>query len=411
MPILPGISSSFDTLTRSCLQILSSYPVAPRQVTSNKINPPLFSFQAQSNRRQAMLDYVKSISPSSSGSPSAGFDLPIPVLNAMRQTVANLLGTLPPQFFRVTISTRSDNLAQLMFSVLMTGYMFCNGWYRLQLARSMGSLSSTSATSSNASGSALVSSGSLSYGSIDDEVAFDNVSGSMTATTTTATPTTGPLSSDLLMAAGSQKLKIEGEVLRWHHEEGVQQVPALEYIEQLEEELQVLQRQLAAAQAAAEAAAAAAAAASAAASAAAAASTSAQPRSAMHETGQNELLEYLRNLSGEQVAELTDCATPDVLESMNALVRRMIGTDDNDGKTTNQRGGNTGEWGSGKSECTATELAQLLCWLMSVGHQLRTMEVRLSLLESFENGPESGPDDGASGESAADWVPRLPPGR
>lgn len=34
-----------------------------------------------------------------------------------------MLGTLPPQFFRVVISTEAENLAQLMYSVLMSGYM------------------------------------------------------------------------------------------------------------------------------------------------------------------------------------------------------------------------------------------------------------------------------------------------
>jgi len=42
---------------------------------------------------------------------------------AMRQTITNMLGTLPPQFFRVVISTEAENLAQLMYSVLMSGYM------------------------------------------------------------------------------------------------------------------------------------------------------------------------------------------------------------------------------------------------------------------------------------------------
>lgn len=323
--------------------------------------------------------------------------MPMPVLSAMRQTVANLLGTLPPQFFTVTISTRSDNLAQLMFSVLMTGYMFCNGWYRLQLAQSMGSLTSSSSMSS--SGSAFVS--TASFGSIDDEVSTSTTIEGATVTAEDI-PKTGPLSSSLL-AAGSQKLRVQGEILKWHHEDGVQQVPAIEYIEQLEEELQVLQRQLAAAQAAAEAASAAAAAASAAASSQSTAGGTTQPRSAIHETGQNELLEYLKGLSSEQVAELTDCATPDVLEAMNSLVQRLIGNDED--RITG------GEWGSGKTDCTAAELAQLLCWLMSVGHQLRTMEVRLSLLQSFENGPESGPDDGSNGNMVPEWVPRLPPGR
>ena len=48
---------------------------------------------------------------------------PPPVRGAMATTVATMLGTLPPQFFRVTVSAAGENMAQLMYSVLMTGYM------------------------------------------------------------------------------------------------------------------------------------------------------------------------------------------------------------------------------------------------------------------------------------------------
>eukprot|EP00959_Pyramimonas_sp_CCMP1952_P097195 2031492-Pyramimonas_sp.AAC.1 len=44
----------------------------------------------------------------------------------MRQTITNMLGTLPPQFFDVSVSTIGENLAQMMYSVMMTGYMFRN---------------------------------------------------------------------------------------------------------------------------------------------------------------------------------------------------------------------------------------------------------------------------------------------
>ena len=56
---------------------------------------------------------------------------------AMRQTITNMLGTLPPQFFRVVISTEAENLAQLMYSVLLSGYMFANAWTRLSLTQSL----------------------------------------------------------------------------------------------------------------------------------------------------------------------------------------------------------------------------------------------------------------------------------
>lgn len=53
----------------------------------------------------------------------------------MRQTVSNMVGTLPPQFFEVTVVALGENLAQLLFSVMMTGYLFRNAQYRLELRR------------------------------------------------------------------------------------------------------------------------------------------------------------------------------------------------------------------------------------------------------------------------------------
>ena len=39
----------------------------------------------------------------------------------MRGSISNMLGSLPPHYFDVTVSTVGENLAQLMFSVIMTG--------------------------------------------------------------------------------------------------------------------------------------------------------------------------------------------------------------------------------------------------------------------------------------------------
>jgi hypothetical protein len=64
----------------------------------------------------------------------------------MRQTVTNMLGTLPAQFFEVTVTTMGENLAQLMYSVMMTGYMFRNAQYRMELGSSMAALPSTDAS-------------------------------------------------------------------------------------------------------------------------------------------------------------------------------------------------------------------------------------------------------------------------
>ena len=39
----------------------------------------------------------------------------------MRMSISNMLGVLPPHYFDVTVSTVGEHLAQLMFSVIMTG--------------------------------------------------------------------------------------------------------------------------------------------------------------------------------------------------------------------------------------------------------------------------------------------------
>ena len=55
----------------------------------------------------------------------------------MRQTIANYLGGLPPEYFSVEISAKGEDLAQLMYTVMMTGYMFRNVQYKLDLHTNM----------------------------------------------------------------------------------------------------------------------------------------------------------------------------------------------------------------------------------------------------------------------------------
>ncbi|EEE58121.1 hypothetical protein OsJ_09013 [Oryza sativa Japonica Group] len=95
----------------------------------------LVGLDSPKNRRDILLEYVKNVQPEF-------MELfikraPPQVVDAMRQTVTNMIGTLPPQFFAVTVTTVAENLAQLMYSVLMTGYMFRNAQYRLELQQSL----------------------------------------------------------------------------------------------------------------------------------------------------------------------------------------------------------------------------------------------------------------------------------
>lgn len=59
------------------------------------------------------------------------------VVDAMRQTIANYLGGLPPEYFSIEISAKGEDLAQLMYTMMMTGYMFRNVQYKLDLHTNM----------------------------------------------------------------------------------------------------------------------------------------------------------------------------------------------------------------------------------------------------------------------------------
>ncbi|KAL6912382.1 hypothetical protein ACP4OV_001187 [Aristida adscensionis] len=160
--------------------------------TSNPANNNL-----PKNRRDILLEYVKNVQPEF-------MELfikraPGQVVEAMRQTVTNMIGTLPPQFFAVTVTTVAENLAQLMYSVLMTGYMFRNAQYRLELQQSL------------------------------EQIALPE-------------PTEEKDSADY--APGTQK-KVTGEVIRWNKATGPEKIDAVKYIELLEAEIDELSRQVA----------------------------------------------------------------------------------------------------------------------------------------------------------------------
>ncbi|KAF9622236.1 hypothetical protein IFM89_030278 [Coptis chinensis] len=147
------------------------------------------------NRREFLLEYVKNVQPEF-------MELfvkkaPQQVVEAMRQTVSNMIGTLPPQFFAVTVTTVAENLAQLMYSVLMTGYMFRNAQFRLDLQQSL------------------------------DQVALPDVQEK-------DAPDYAP---------GTQK-KVTGEVIRWNNVSGPEKIDAVKYIEILEAEIEELNRQV-----------------------------------------------------------------------------------------------------------------------------------------------------------------------
>ena len=56
---------------------------------------------------------------------------------AVRATVVSLLGNLPPHMYDTSIASTGQNVASLMYSMQMTGYMFRSAEYRRSLMESL----------------------------------------------------------------------------------------------------------------------------------------------------------------------------------------------------------------------------------------------------------------------------------
>ena len=71
-------------------------------------------------------------------------------------------------------------------------------------------------------------------------------------------------------------------------------------------------------------------------------------------------------------------------------------------------------WQGGETECTASELAQLMYWLLMTGFSLRQLEQRCDLTRTLDLAPPPPPQQ--QGGLEGGWngghdPPSLPPGR
>ncbi|KAF8061980.1 hypothetical protein HT031_004240 [Scenedesmus sp. PABB004] len=371
-------------------------------------------------KRRLLVQYVREVQPAlmerfvELGPPA--------VVAAMRSTITNMLGTLPPAFFTVTISTVGDNLSQLMLSVLMTGYLFRNAQYRLDLRGALGGDADGGAGAGGA-GAGAPGGGVVAAAAV--AAAAAPAAGGAPARGAAA-PAAGSVFDDETYAPGVQKSRVQGDVLLWHKENGLETLDAVSYIQLLEGEVARLRQQLdrqpppalpgarpqpppppalpppgaAALQELAEQRQRAAGGGQLVPTGAHALQPSHGGRGGpgggllvLDDPGGNELLDFLRRLDAPGMAELTSSASPEVGAAMDVFVARLMGTGDRDSLA---RAG---------SDCTAQELAKLMFWLMVVGYSLRGMEVKLEVERSvsFAAKPGSGLGWGGKDNGAETW--------
>lgn len=247
-----------------------------------------------SGRRRAVIEYVRGVQPAEV---QVFVDqAPMDVVQAFKQTVSNMVGTLPPQHFSVTIDTVAESLATLMSTMLRTGYLMRGAHYQLELelalqgaAVSMSAAPTAAAATvpsppsptapaagvmtaaqllprSPTSSSSSTTSGLRSLGPsppghpvpflapeafIPEIVSDSSSSGDEAAPLTsqegdagTALAARGWQHPEEEYAPGVQLSRVEGHALRWHHTQGLERVPIQQYVASLEEQVRTLQLQL-----------------------------------------------------------------------------------------------------------------------------------------------------------------------
>ncbi|KAB1203570.1 hypothetical protein CJ030_MR8G015393 [Morella rubra] len=310
------------------------------------------------SRREILLEYVQNVEPEF-------MELfvkraPQQVVDAMRQTVTNMIGTLPPQFFAVTVTTVAENLAQLMYSVMMTGYMFKNAQYRLELQQSLEQVALPDlqeqkdapdyapGTQKNVTGEVIKWNNVSGPERIDAKKYIELLEAEIEELNSQVGRKSADGQNELLeylrtlepqnlkdapdYAPGTQK-NVTGEVIKWNNVSGPERIDAKKYIELLEAEIEELNSQVG-------------------------------RKSA---DGQNELLEYLRTLEPQNLKDLTSSAGEDVVLAMNMFIKRLLVVSDSTQIKTSVK------------ETSAPELAKLLYWLMVVGYSIRNIEVRFDM--------------------------------
>ncbi|BBH09658.1 hypothetical protein Prudu_022219 [Prunus dulcis] len=297
-------------------------------------------------------------------------DVPPTTVDAMKRTISGMLGLLPSDQFQVLIEALWEPLSKLLVSSMMTGYTLRNAEYRLCLERNfdMCDTKLEKQTPENSEvdlqGMLLESANIIKFPSKDEFSSKD-----------------GEVTEDSLENIDIQGL---GEV----SPEALQYVLHLQaHLSSVKKELHDVKRK----------------------------SAALQMQQFVGEE-KNDLLDYLRSLQPEKVAELSEPTSPELKEIIHSVIHGLLATlspkmhskapplSDN---------ASTGILNVGSEDCaelventslqfqplislTRDYLARLLFWCMLLGHYLKGLEYRMELTEllSLTNDAESDTLDG-----------------
>ncbi|CAN1156265.1 hypothetical protein LINPERPRIM_LOCUS20108 [Linum perenne] len=279
-------------------------------------------------------------------------DVPPTTLDAMKRTISGMLGLLPSDRFQVSIEALWEPLSKLLVSSMMTGYTLRNAEYRLCLERNI---------------------------DIEEENAES------CATESFEVDVLGKVNSPIenqCMGNDIQSDKLAGDSADDNAIKGLGEIPleAQQYILHLQSRLSSMKKELHEIKRRSDA---------------------LQMQQFVGEE-KNDLLDYLRSLKPEKVAELSEPTSAELKETIHSVVHGLLATlspkmhyksppraETTSAGTVNGDSEDFAELVENTSlphfqaeiSLTRDYLARLLFWCMLLGHYLRGIEYRMELME------------------------------
>ncbi len=274
-------------------------------------------------------------------------------VDAMKRTISGMLGLLPSDQFHVVIEALWLPLSKLLVSSMMTGYTLRNAEYRLCLERNL----------------------DINEGNIEKQRPETSKSDELQMLLDSADVNIS--SKHELSFKSEENIKDPSEAL------GIQGLgemtaEAQQYILHLQSQLSSVRKELCEVKRK---------------------NAALQMQQFVGEE-QNDLLDYLRSLQPEKVAELSEPATPELKELIHSAVHGLLVTLSPriHSKAPLSENTSTGTLNVGNEDCaelventsvhfqplislTRDYLARLLFWCMLLGHYLRGLEYRMELIE------------------------------
>lgn len=297
-------------------------------------------------------------------------DVPPATVDAMKRTISGMLGLLPSDQFQVLVEALWEPLSKLLVSSMMTGYTLRNAEYRLCLEKSLDAYGENLDQQMMGSSSFDVQGMLLERANMIKFSAKDKLS------------------------AKSEKMPVEPS--EDVDNQGLDDVSpeTQEYIRHLQSQLSSVKKEL----------------------------HEVKRRSAALQMQQfvgeekNDLLDYLRSLQPEKVAELSEPTSPELKDTIHSVVHGLLatlspkmhskapllsenappGTASVDSRDCAEIVENTSLHFQPLITLTRDYLARLLFWCMLLGHHLRGLEYRMELVDllSLTGNDESDTSDG-----------------